>query len=217
MHAITPLSPFGSGGKYIGKNPFTKKKDDLIIDSSHGYIVIKSDSFAGTWSDFRKQYRMKLFEKKFASKKNTRSINNEPDLKLQKKLFTLDSEIESLCKEIKKIHKQFDPILSGSKRAKYYLDTEFDIVFQFSVSKKHTAYNQNDDNFVYEDNICEGEELDRRENYYPEFKTFHSKYQKEKWSSLIKYLYSNCTDEDILCIDNIFVDIKPIVQLSTQK
>lgn len=216
IHALTPLRPLGGKGKYIGKNPFSKKKDDLIVDSHHDYIIIKSDSFAGTWSEFQRQYRMDLIKIKSTTKDNYRSIVNSPDLKIQKKLFALDSELEEQRMQIKKLQSKFNPILDGSKRQKYYFDTEFDVIFQFYVSKKHTAHNPKDDNIVYEDDVCKGDELIRKEKEYINFKKFHPKYQKNKWSAIINYLYDNCSDEDILCINRIFIEIKPMVQLAVE-
>jgi hypothetical protein len=147
-------------------------------------------------------------------KKSTNNLKKWPEVKLQKKLYTIDLKIEEISKEIRKLQKKFDPILNDSKRSKHYFDTEFDIKFQFYVSKKHSAYNPEDDNIVYEDEVCQGHLLDRREKDFPEFQLFNPKYQKKKWSAITYYLLGNCAEEDILCIDRIFIEINPMVQLS---
>lgn len=213
VHELTPLKPVGSSGKYIGKNPFTKIKNDLILDDYHDYIIIKSDSFAGTWWEFQKEYSKNL---------NTlweSAINiNQPvkfDLKMQRKLYRLDSQITEIVNEIKKFQKDIKLMISIGKRSRLFYDTEYDITIQFFVSKKHSAYNPDDDNIVYEDSFWNKRSIiDRREKYYFGERQMSDKFKKKDWSAITYYFYNNCSYEDIMCIDYLFVEVKPIIQLS---
>lgn len=216
IHEISKLRPLDNRGKYVGRNPLNKMKDDLIVDSYHNYIIIKSDGFAGSWRDFQNKYKFDFYELKYKKNKNLTNNKKWPDLKLQKKLFVIDSKIEEISKEIKKQQKNFNTILDKSKTSKHYNDTGFDVKFQFYVSKKHTAFNPEDDNVVYEAEVSQGDKLDRREKDFVDFQFFLPRFQKKKWSAITYYLLGNCSEEDILCIDQIFVDIKPMVQLSTK-
>lgn len=224
VHELTPLKPLTKSGKYIGKNPFTNRKDDLIVNDHHNYIQIKSDGFVGDWVELQRNYRndlIKIWEKGFNIRDRKKTSSNI-DHALQRKLFKIDNEIEGLTLEILKFKNKFSHILKSAKRNKLFYDNELDITIKFHISNKHRCYNKNDDNIVYEDDFWNFYEidnrtkysLDRRESYYFKLEGLNPKYQKKDWSSLTYYLFSNCSREDIMCIDKLFIDIKPIVQLS---
>jgi hypothetical protein len=213
MHELSALRSAKAPGKYLGLNPFTKKRDDLLVDDHRDFIIVKSDGFIGTWIEFQAHYKNELA---LIWEKSPKAVL---DLSLQRKLFKIDNQIEDLALKIKKLQKKFQPILKGSKRIKHYFDSEFEVSIQFYVSKKHSAYDPDDDNLVYEDDFWNNKKgnkyvLDRREKTYFSPAKFNPKYQKLDWSSITYYLYSNCSREDIMCIDSIIVDIKSLVQLS---
>lgn len=203
VHAMTPLEPFDDEGKYIGKNPITKISNDLIIYDYHDLLHIKSDGFVGDWFSFQKNY-------------NIKGLNLNPpkpfDLKIQKKLYEIDTKLTEIENEIKKLNPIIQEFKAQGQRSPFYYYTVNDSIIKFSVSEKHTAHNPKDENIVYEDSI----HLHRREEYF--FKEFKmdDRYKKETWSAITYYLYENCSYEDIICINNVFLDQKTIVQYAIE-
>lgn len=137
IHEMTPLRPI-SNGMYIGDNPFNNKKDDLIVDEYHEYIIIKSDCFAGRFYEFMKRYKKEYVE--LADRKLIGVAAEQREI-VQKKLELINTTVNKICSGI------------GNKNLKGHITYKF----QFIVSKNHSCYNPDDDNIAYEEELDSSE------------------------------------------------------------